>query len=80
MTITMDVPQSVYKHLVRIAEENYGDSSPQAIGLLLSENLNEVLGHSLKKRLHGESASAEEILAMISKHGEGKEPEEYDRL
>ena len=80
MTITMDVPQSVYKHLVRIAEEEYGDSSPQTVGLLLSENLNEVLGRSLKKRLHGKSASAEEIIAMISKHGEGKEPEEYDRL
>jgi hypothetical protein len=76
----MDVPQSVYKHLVRIAETHYGDSSPQTIGLLLSENLNEVLGHSLKERLHQKDTSAEEILAMISKHGEGKEPEEYDRL
>jgi hypothetical protein len=77
----MDVPESVYKHLVRIAEEEYGDSSPQSIGLLMSENLNEVLDRSLRKRLvQDRKVSREEVIAMIRKHGEGKEPEEYDRL
>lgn len=80
MTITMDVPESVYKHLVRIAEEEYGNSSAQSIGLLLSENLNEVFDRSLKKRLQGKKVSAEEAIAIMRKHGEGKEPEEYDRL
>lgn len=80
MTITMDVPESVYRHLVRIAEEEYGDSSPETMGLLLSQNLNEVFDRSLKKRFHGKNVSAEEAIAIMRKHGEGNEPEEYDRL
>ena len=80
MTITMDVPESVYRYLVRIAEEEYGDSSPQTIGLLLSENLNTVFDRSLKRRFQGKNVSAEEAIAIMRKYGEGKEPEEYDRL
>ncbi|TAE26582.1 MAG: hypothetical protein EAZ92_10445 [Candidatus Kapaibacterium sp.] len=80
MIITMDVPASIYKHLARIAEEEYGDSSPQTIGLLLSENLNEVFDRSLKRRFQDKNVSAEKAIAIMRKHGAGKEPEEYDRL
>ncbi|MBD1211035.1 MAG: hypothetical protein H9535_21595 [Ignavibacteria bacterium] len=80
MTITIDVPESIYKHLARIAEEEHGDSSPASIGLLLSENVNDVFNRSLTKRLQGKAISPEDAIALMRKYGEGNEPEEHDRL
>jgi hypothetical protein len=80
MTVTIDIPKSAYSHLVRIAEEEHGDSSPSTIGLLLTENLNNVFGRSLRKRLQGKAVSAEEAIALLRHYGDGNEPEEYDRL
>jgi hypothetical protein len=80
MTITIDIPESVYKRLAHIAEEEHGESSPSAIGILLTENINDVFGRSLRKRLQGKAVSAEEAIAIMRKYGEGNEPDEYDRL
>jgi hypothetical protein len=80
MVVTFDIPETMYKHLARIAEEELGNNSQEAIATLLRENLNDVFARSTHKRFSAEKAiSPKEALAILAKYGTNA-PEEYDRL
>ena len=81
MILTLDIPESTYKHLARIAAEELGDGGQASVEILLRENLNDVFARTARQRFGSEKAlSPSEALAMVAKYGGTNPPEEHDRL
>lgn len=80
MTITIDIPNTMYRHLLRIAEEEYGNSSVETLSVLLQENWNDVLSQSLQKRYAKRNANTDEALQILHGYAGDEEPQESDRI
>lgn len=78
MTITIDIPDTIYRGLQRLAFHEYGDNSPAFVEKVLCENISDVFHSTWQKRRQNRSVSPEEVLAIMEKYGSDNEPDEYD--
>lgn len=74
MNITIDIPDDLYNRLTRIAE-----AQDVSVETLVLQNLDDVFYHEWKQHFVP-NASRDEAMDILRKHGEGREPEERDRL